>query len=311
MSEYKELEAELSMSSKVLEPQKTMSPSSINTFNNCPRSYFYTYLAKIRVKPNLHLIKGSIVHEVLEYFFKNYVEEFLLYMNKCYEDSLKRHEKEIANLELNDDELKLFKSDIEFMINEYLVTFSRKVDALIKAGKAENKSHAWFLLRPKFREKYVKDEELHCCGYIDRISEDYNGVVTIGDYKTSSKYGIGLPEDYKRQLAIYSLLYQSQEKIAPHFAGVIFLRYGEEYLVEVTPSLLKYAQDSILEAYDKTRSTAIKDYPKKEGSLCRWCQYKDICSGKEDWKHAVRAQRLSKFLKKEVEEDVSKKSEKG
>jgi putative RecB family exonuclease len=311
MSEYKEIEAELGMSSKVLEAQKTISPSSINTFYNCPRSYFYNYIAKVRVKPNLHLIKGSIVHEALENFFKFFVEEFTLNMNKCYEDAMKRHEKEIANLELNDDELKIFKADIEFMLNEYLVTFSRKVDALIKSEKAENKSHAWFLLRPKFREKYVKDEELHCCGYIDRISEDYNGVVTIGDYKTSSKFGIGLPEDYKRQLALYSLLYQNQEKITPHFAGVIFLRYGEEYLVEVTPSLLRYAQDTISFAYESTRSTAIKDYPLKEGSLCRWCQYRDICSGKEDWKAIVRKQRLEKFIKKEVEDDVSKKSEKG
>ena len=311
MSEYKELETDLGMSSKVLEPQETLSPTSINSSFNCPRSYFYNSIAKIRVKPNFHLIKGSIVHEVLENFFKAYAEEFTLNMNKCYEDSMKRHAKEIANLEFNDDEHKRFKSDIEFMLNEYLATFSRKVNALIVSEKAENKSHAWFLLRPKFREKYVKDEELHCCGYIDRISEDFNGVVTIGDYKTSSKYGIGLPEDYKRQLAIYSLLYQSQEKIAPHFAGVIFLRYGEEYLVEVTPSLLKYAQDSILEAYAKTRSTAIKDYPKKEGSLCRWCQYKDICSGKEDWNKAVRAQRLLKFLKKEVEDNESKRPEKG
>ncbi len=297
------------MSSNILEPQKILSPSSINTYLSCPRNYFYSYIAKIKVKPNIHLIKGGVVHEALEYFFKYHKKDMAEHMKECFEKAWNNNEQNIKDLELAEDKLSIFRSDILFMLNEYLISFRRKVDALIQAEKAENSAHAWFLLRPKFRELYVKDEKLKCCGFIDRVSEDFNGILTIGDYKTSSKYGIGLPEEYKRQLAIYSLLYQSQNQRTPDFAGVIFLRYGEEYLVEVTPSLLMYARNTILGVYNKTRSTVLNDYPKHEGSRCRWCSYTDICSGKEKWEESLRKQRLEVFIKKREEENVTKKKE--
>jgi len=297
ISELKEIKA--TTTTNILTPQKTLSPSSINTYYKCPRSYFYSYLAKIRMMPNIHLIKGSIVHEALEKFFNKYVENFVGSMEKCYEKAMEKNAKSIRNLELKEAELTQFTTDIKFILEEYVINFTRKIGALIHSEKAENKAHAWFLLRPKFREIYVKDDDLHCCGYIDRVTTDFDGILTIGDYKTSSKYGIGFPMDYKRQLSIYSLLYLNQEKRCPDFAGVIFLRYGEVYLLEVTPSLLRYARDTILDVYGKTRSTVFKDYPKKEGGLCRWCSYKDICSGNDDWIEKLRHQKFKEIIKKE------------
>jgi RecB family exonuclease len=164
------------------------------------------------------------------------------------------------------------------------------------AEKAGDERHAFYLLRPKFREMWVEDKELHCAGFIDRVHKDFDGLVTLGDYKTSSKYGIGLPESFKRQLAIYGLLYYRNKKELPNFTSIIFLRYGEEYILEVTPSLLKYARDTIDYVWSRTRSVSLSDYPKHEGTLCGWCPFKDICSGEQEFVKGQNKNKLKKIL---------------
>ncbi len=295
MSELKEIK--ITLDAEPFIPQKRLSPSSINTYHKCPRQYYYNYIAKLKTKPNIHLVKGSIVHKVLEDFFRGYRPEMEANILKIFERVWGKNEQQIKNLELPEEEIKQAKQDCLNMINEYFISFKRKIKSLIQSGKAENESHAYYLLKPKFREVFVEDKEIHCCGFIDRVNEDYNNTLTIGDYKTSAKYGIGLPVDYKRQLAIYSLLYTNQEKRQPDFAAVNFLRYGEEYLLEVTPSLLRYARDTIRLAYQQTRSTDIKDYPLYEDNLCRWCSYKGICNGQEDFDTIMREERLKSIIK--------------
>jgi len=202
----------------------------------------------------------------------------------------------IKMLEMNSDELKIHKRDVFNMILNFYEVHKRKMTGLIISGKAENEQHAFFLTKPKFRELYVKDDNLNIRGYIDRVSEDYNGVITLGDYKTSSRYGIGLPDDYKRQLSIYALLYNNDKGIMADFVSIIFLRYGEEVLLEVTPSVLKYARDIIDYVWDKTRSADVKDYPKKEGRLCRWCAFQDVCSEKINRDKNKSVEKLKKVL---------------
>jgi len=299
---------EISKEDNGLTPQSRISPTSINTFKKCPRGYFYNYIVKLRVTPNIHMVKGSVVHKALEDFYRGYPKTGTLktHMNLCLESALKQNEKLITNLRLPDEEVASAKKDCTTMATEYLIMLERRIKSLIERGKAENVRHAYYLLKPKMRELYVKNEDLHCCGFIDRIHEDFNGVLTIADYKTSSKYGVGLPEDYKRQLSIYSLLYKLQEGRQPDFSGVIFLRYGESYFLEVTPSLLRYARDTINDVWAKTRSSVIEDYPLKESNLCRWCQFQNICNGQEDWEATLRKQKLMDKLK-EVKEEVTTK----
>jgi ATP-dependent helicase/DNAse subunit B len=296
MSELKE--EEIVKKGEELSPQPYLSPSSINTYYSCPFKYFLNYITKIKVKPNIHLIKGGIVHKVLEDFYRGYKPNMEENALKLFEKTWEKYEQKLKDLELPKEQLKVEKEDCRDMIKEHLFVVTRKIGNLIKIGKAENEKHGYYLLKPKFRELYVKSEELKCCGFIDRINEGFDGLITLGDYKTSSKYGIGLPADYKRQLSIYSLLYETQEKKQPDFVSVVFLRYGEEYLLEVTPSLLKYARDIIDYVYPRTRSISKGDYPKKEGNHCRWCQFRNICSGKEDWEKIIRLQNIQKKIEK-------------
>ena len=298
MSKLKEIG--LAKEEEPLTPQKRISPTSINNFFKCPRSYFYDYVAKIRVIPNIHLIKGSMVHETLEKFFKAYPKgdsvDLAQHALDIFETYWVKHQKEVRTLELKPEEVLTAKQDCLNMLNEYIITLKRQIKMLLDVGKAESERHAYYLLKPKFREIFVEDKELHCCGYIDRITKGFDGRITLADYKTSSNYGVGMTEEHERQLSIYSLLYNLQEKIMPDLVAVSFLRYGETYFLKVTPSLLRYARDTITDVWGKTRTIDIEAYPLKESSLCKWCQYHSICSGHDDWESIVRQQRLKDLV---------------
>ena len=288
-----------------LKPQENISPTSINQWFKCRRAYFYQYIAKLPIKPNIDMIKGSIVHRALELFFVKYPDSRDLesHLLEGYSKALEENSKQIKMLELKEEELTKAKADCLSMLLEYLTVFNRKAKNYIDAEKAENIGHAFFLLRPKFREIRVKNTELHCSGIIDRVDIDFDEIMTLVDYKTSKKWGVGLPIDYKRQLAIYALLYREQEKKTADFVAVNFLRIGEEYLLEVTPSLLRFALDTINQVYSGSRSTTIEDYPLSEGSLCRRCEYKNLCSGKEEWQKKIREQKMIDLIKKENDND--------
>ena len=47
-----------------------LSPSRINMFLKCPRSFYYRYIAKLPETMTIHLFRGSMVHNILEDLFK-------------------------------------------------------------------------------------------------------------------------------------------------------------------------------------------------------------------------------------------------
>ena len=49
--------------------KRVESPSSINTFKQCPRKYYYQYVAKLPTVSNIHQVRGNIAHSTLENFY--------------------------------------------------------------------------------------------------------------------------------------------------------------------------------------------------------------------------------------------------
>src|SRR3989338_2430314 len=57
------------VSSAIVDFRRIESPSSINTYRQCPRKYYYQYIMKLPVSDSIHTIRGHVVHSVLETFF--------------------------------------------------------------------------------------------------------------------------------------------------------------------------------------------------------------------------------------------------
>ena len=105
--------------------QPILSPSSINTYFRCPFKYFLNYITKLKVKPNIHLIKGSIVHKVLEDFFRGYKPDMEEHTLKLFEKTWASYDQKLKDLELPPEQLTVEKEDCINMIKEYLISVKR------------------------------------------------------------------------------------------------------------------------------------------------------------------------------------------
>jgi len=256
---------------------RMQSPSSINTFRQCPRKYYYAYIQKLPTKPSINLLMGSVVHETLEEFFEQECKEagdLLTSLQQHVLGILKErweaHDKETTELGLTAAELVSYKSDSALMLINWLAHFWKELQTDMAAGLSF--SEAFKRRTPRTEEEY-RSEELQVRGFIDAIHE-IDDEVHIRDYKTSRNPI--LTDDYKLQLAIYALLYKHNHGKVPDSVGIFFLKHGEQ-LLEVNDELLALADREIRWVHERTQTEDIKDYDKRPSPLCNYCDFYDEC----------------------------------
>lgn len=144
-----------------------------------------------------------------------------------------------------------------------LVNFCTRVEKklyeLMDWKVARSKDMAFKQLKPTFAEMRVHNKEFKIMGIIDVIQKDFEGNISIVDYKTSKRYGSWLPDDYYRQLIIYALLYQEETGVRPKFAGIDWLRYDDVYFVAINDGVIEEARELIKGIHDelKRRGTTL------------------------------------------------------
>ncbi|MBS3136594.1 PD-(D/E)XK nuclease family protein [Candidatus Woesearchaeota archaeon] len=264
-------------------PKRVQSPSSINTYRQCPRKYYYQYIMKLPTKPSIYLVRGSIVHEVLESFFTlrielfekgNHREGFMSFVSSCLARSWKHSKKSLDSLHILPGEMEHYFIESHEMLRNFVDGFCSKLERKMAEGK--ELANAFMELSPRVEEEII-DEGLSVKGFIDAV-HDSPGSVVIMDYKTSNKMDI--TGEYRLQLAIYALLYMNKYGRMPDKVGINFLRFGE-LLLDVDKSLLSYAKSEIMLIHERTLSGEIADYPRKVSALCKWsngqCDFFETC----------------------------------
>jgi ATP-dependent helicase/DNAse subunit B len=266
-------------------PKRVQSPSSINTFKQCPRKYFYQYIIKHPTKENIHCVRGNIVHEALEKFFSieidkidpdSYKKELSFYLKNLFDACWSGAATRLHKVGLDDQKLDFYCRESTEMLANWLNHLFDDIDKEMKTNNLSLKQ-AFDKLAPTEIEQHFKDSELMVRGYIDAIHKDGEHV-TVMDYKTSKSDE--MKPEYMLQLGIYAVLYEKDRGRYPDKVGIWFLKYGPN-IISVTPKLIKDAEFEIEQIHFSTESDRIADYPKKESGLCRWstgqCDFYDIC----------------------------------
>ena len=193
-----------------------LSPSTVNKFVKCPRSFYLSKLKRIKSKPSIYLIRGIAVHETISMFYdlnlfncasgeygsisKELVSLFSVAWGK---------QKESLNkLNFKKEELEFYIKDSEKMIMNFLHRFLM--------------DHEYLKPKPSIEES-IFDYELKTLGRMDKI-EKGRSPPRIIDYKTSRNKEI--TEDIKRQMTIYHILYKRKYKQNPELL-VDFLRFKD------------------------------------------------------------------------------------
>lgn len=263
-----------------MEIKRVQSASSITTFKQCPRKYFYSYVLELPVSDSIHSIRGNIAHDALEHFFQininhidehNYEKQLKIAMQELLIFHWKNEKERIAKLNFSEEKVQDFFTETLQMLNSWVDLFCRKVKATKKSFK-----EAFAYLTP-IAEQYFISQKYGIRGYIDAI-EIQDGYTRIMDYKTSNTSEI--TDEYLLQLAIYVLLYHEKYGKFPDEVGLYLLRYGEKTL-KADEKLFELAKKECLEIHRRTLSDDIEDYPINQGPLCKWstgqCDFYNIC----------------------------------
>ncbi len=262
--------------------KRVQSPSSINTFKQCKRKYYYSYIEELPRKENIHGVRGNIAHSVLENFYtidlkdftkENYRQMFRVTLQNLFIQEWGKEREKLLALKLTKEELEHYFNDTLFMIlnwcDDFLKHFESKLDNSIE--------EAFKQLTPQTELAFVS-EEYKVRGFVDAIHL-VEGDVHIVDYKTNKK--AELKDSIKLQLAIYCLMYEEKFGKRPKKAGAFFLR-DTLHMIDVDEELLTKAKMEIKNIHDYTeKASSVHDYERTVTPLCKWrtgqCDFYEVC----------------------------------
>jgi len=248
----------LSEDKKLENKSLTVSISKIKTYKQCPRRYYYSYIAKYPKKDWDHFTLGTFVHGVLEFFHGQFKEDIADFnFKKLMKESFKK-QKDI--MDADKPISKEILDEARKLLTEYLKSM-------------EEKGLGSKILT--LEEEFVIDlnEKYKLKGIIDRTDQDKDGVYHIKDYKTNkdTKY-----MEYD-QLRAYGLYLVNQYPEVKNFRGsYIMLRFGGMYLkYEFNLEDVEKAKKDLIVYADKICED--ERWISKPSKLCDWCDFKNIC----------------------------------
>lgn len=249
---------------KLVDSVLKLSTSSIKTYEQCPRKYYFTYISKpeIPAKDWSHLTLGNFVHEVLEFFHNMLKKDLTRDRKRLMTFACKAKEKEIGKegqpkYNLTED----IRKDIKEILLAYLVYLDKKGVPNVESNEK------------KFNIKL--DEDLLIRGVIDRVDIGDGDTPTrfhVVDYKTGKSkyldefqllvYGIPLLEDHPEMneyKATYLALKEDMKEIS-----YVFTRTDVEKVKEKIRGIARQMRE------DST-------WEPRPQFLCNYCDYEPVC----------------------------------
>jgi hypothetical protein len=187
-----------------------------------------------------------------------------------------------------------FKTSIEIAdarqcITNFMTTYVMQFAEQLKTSKG-GFSQAYYMLRPKFSELEIQDDEF--MGWMDEVFEK-DGKIIINDIKSGgSYYKSGYSEEYRIQLSLYCYFYYKSTGVLPAFGSIKFVKLGRECLYPFSMDTIKEMEQVLADFREGTASTDAVDYPPnldfkfccskyatREGSRGKpWCAFAECCN---------------------------------
>ena len=232
---------------------RILSPTAINTYLSCPRKFYLRYIKKLKTRPSIHLIRGSVVHRVLERFAKEWdpnggqdAAQMLLGM---FERQWQAADAQLKALGLPEVELINFQRESRLMLLHFCFWLKRH--------------NMW---PPERTEMRLVSKKLGLMGIVDAIYRIGDRAVLL-DYKTSKRADI--TPDIERQAALYAAMYQDFFGQPPEEVWIHFLAFDQDpVVIQVDDQLIQYARILTQSMHQRTQSTLETDYPCTCGGWC-------------------------------------------
>ncbi len=228
-----------------------ISYSQLSLYNSCPYRYKLRYIYGLEEDIKPYWIFGNIIHEILEYAFKNHIP-----LQKIEDIFLERIQQQSY----------ILKDTYEYYLKRGLSILKK----FIKKEEEEFKDVSTIDVEHPVRIK-IDDKEF--VGIIDRIIKK-DGEICLIDYKTSKPSNeIETIENAKKQLSLYAYLLKMQH-IFPKKGYIWLLSQDKVIEVDFDDSLIEKEIKNIKETINKI---AKGEFPPKPSYHCKSCSFRMIC----------------------------------
>lgn len=238
-----------------------LSHSSMSTYTDCPKKYFFKYIEHMKEKAKHFFSFGNSIHKPLEFMYQNNILPSLDQVLTVYKAKWLR-----AGYKNRIDEDKAKKLG-ESMLRDYYT----------KHAKTWKKPLA---VEPKFE---MNIDHVRVNGFIDRIDITEDGGLAILDYKT------GKPLDTERidtdeQLTMYQM---GAEHLYP---GQFVTELGLYHVPSLTLHKAKRRGNELIRKLKEkivriARAITQKEFQAIPGEkVCGWCDFKPHCP---EWKEGA------------------------
>ncbi len=248
--------------------------SQIQTYVQCPLSYKFKYVDKIRpeFEENLHLILWVTVHSALEYLYKKINNFHTPSLDEIEDYFLKDYKEKVQKLDdADDEEVKEFETRWVVYLQHFYDKHYPFKDIKVVWTETQLYTDLWDNIKFQW--------------IIDRLDKQGDSFI-ITDYKTNKKLPSQDEEYYREQLTLYALWVS--QKYGKYFDKVY---WNLEYLHFDYQDLWEIKKEDIQEVLEKYKNLTLEIETKKaehwlwcedvfepiESPLCRFCDYKEIC----------------------------------
>ncbi|MCK9416279.1 MAG: ATP-dependent DNA helicase [Candidatus Dojkabacteria bacterium] len=266
MAHFKEGDDILEGDMQDIDTTKRVSYSQLNTYEDCPKKYKYSYVLKVPSRPHASLSFGSTIHNTLKDFYT------------LFKDS----KEGLEGIVEKPDEKKL----LELYESHWM---SHGYDS--KAHEEKRKASGIAILKSYYKNLFNEDQrpyrleepfsvhvgESVFVGKIDRIDvvDDSKEMleVEIIDYKTGKvKNEANVKKDL--QLPLYALFAEQKLGLKVVSAKYVFVEHSEVVEVNVSEERKEEAGEKVVEIIEEIKK---KNFIATPGYLCRYCDYNTVC----------------------------------
>lgn len=249
-----------------LELPRTLTPSKVAAFTNCPLAFRYSVIEHRPEPPSPHAVKGTLVHSALEGLFWNHAPAGRTRAAAGHE--LERAWKELGSdpefiaLALGGDDAAAFLADAHTLVDNY---FRLEDPTTVHTIGVELGVE-------------IEDGGLRLRGIIDRLDIGPDGALTVVDYKTGRAPSERYEQGKMGGVQTYALLCEKVLGRAPVEVRLLHLRDPVAISAVSTPQTLRGQQRRTSAVWNAIeRACVSEDFRPKVGPLCQFCHFKPSC----------------------------------
>jgi putative RecB family exonuclease len=245
---------------------RTLTPSKVTAFTNCPLAFRYSVIEHRPEPPSPHAVKGTLVHSALEGLFWNHAPAGRTRAAAGHE--LARawtglgSDPEFAELGLGRDDAAAFLADAETLIDNYF--------------RLEDPTSVHTIGVELGVE--IENDGLRLRGIIDRLDIGPDGALTVVDYKTGRAPSERYEQGKMGGVQTYALLCEKVLGRAPVEVRLLHLRDPVAISAVATPQTIRGQQRRTSAVWSAIeRACVSEDFRPKVGPLCNFCHFKPSC----------------------------------